>query len=73
MTTAAVKTALNPDHPVRILNWLTNYAVDYRYGGTGYRRDGLDQSRFRQEINLAVHTIINHVYDVTGTNPSDLE
>ena len=63
----------NPDYPVRILNWLTNYTVDYRYGGTGYRMDDLDRSRFQQEINLAVHTIINHVYDITGTNPSDLE
>ncbi len=62
-----------PDHPVRILNWLTEYAVDYRYGGTGYRMDGLDRNRFRQEINLVVHTIVNHVYDITGTNPSDLE
>ena len=26
--------------------------------------DGLDQSRFRHEINLAVHSIVNHVYEV---------
>ena len=61
-----------PDHPKRILNWLTEYAVDYRYGGTGYRMDGLDRGRFRNEINLAVQTIINHVYDITGTSLSDL-
>ena len=66
-------TGPDPDDPYRNKNWLTRYAVDYRYSGTGYRRDDLDRSRFRQEINLAVHTIINHVYDITGTNLSDLQ
>ena len=61
----------NPDYP-NIKNWLTHYAVSYRYGGTSFRMDELDQDRFYREIDLAVQTFINRAYELTGTNESDV-
>lgn len=61
----------NPDYP-NIKNWLTHYAVSYRYGGTSFRMDELDQDRFYREIDLAVQTFINRAYELTGTNQSDV-
>lgn len=53
-------------------NWLTLYAVVYRYSGTGFRMDDIDRDRFRAEINLAVGTFINRAYELTGTSESDV-
>ena len=61
----------NPDYP-GIKNWLTLYAVSYRYGGAAFRMDELDQDRFHREINLAVRTFINRAYELTGTNEADV-
>lgn len=58
----------SPDYPGEIKNWLTLYAVSYRYGGAAFRMDELDQDRFHREINLAVQTFINRAYELTGTN-----
>ena len=62
----------NPDHPREYENWLTRYAVDYRYSGTGFRMDDLDRARFHREITLAVHTFINRAHELTKTDASDL-
>ena len=59
-------------HPNEYENWLTLYAVEYRYGGTAFRMDELDRNRFYQEITLAVRTFINRAYELTGTNESDV-
>ena len=53
-------------------NWLTLYAVTYRYSGTGFRMDDIDRDRFRAEINLAVGTFINRAYELTGTSEADV-
>ena len=53
-------------------NWLTLYAVSYRYSGTAFRMDDVDRERFRAEINLAVGTFINRAYELTGTNEADV-
>lgn len=53
-------------------NWLTLYAVVYRYSGTGFRMDDIDRGRFLAEINLAVGTFINRAYELTGTSESDV-
>ena len=53
-------------------NWLTLYAVSYRYSGTAFRMDDIDRDRFRAEINLAVGTFINRAYELTGTNETDV-
>ena len=53
-------------------NWLTLYAVSYRYSGTAFRMDDVDRNSFRAEINLAVRTFINRAYELTGTNEADV-
>ncbi len=63
----------NPDHPGESLNWLTLYAVHYRYSGAGFRMNDLDRDRFQTEINLAVHSFVNRAFDLTGTDETDLD
>ena len=53
-------------------NWLTLYAVTYRYSGTAFRMDDIDRERFRAEISLAVGTFINRAYELTGTSEADV-
>ncbi len=53
-------------------NWLTLYAVTYRYSGTGFHMDDIDRDRFRAEISLAVGTFINRAYELTGTSEADV-
>ena len=62
----------NPDRPGERLNWLTLYAVNYRYSGTAFRMDDVDRHRFLAEINLAVGTFINRAYELTGTSEADV-
>ncbi len=61
-----------PDSPGEYGNWLTRYAVGYRYEGTAFRMTGLDQVRFQEEINLAAHGFINRAHELTGTGEDDL-
>lgn len=60
------------DHIGETRNWLTLYAVDYRYSGTGFRMTDLDQNRFQSEINLAVRSFINRAHELTGTDETDV-
>ena len=62
----------NLNYPGERDNWLTRYAVAYRYSGTAHRMDDLEQTRFREEIVLAVVTFINRAHELTGTDGSDL-
>ena len=62
----------NPNYPGDLENWLTRYAVAYRYSGTAYHMDNLAKTRFREEILLAVVTFINRAHALTGTDGSDL-
>ena len=62
----------DPNHPHELLNWLTRYAVDYRYSGATFRMDDLDRDRFRSEILLAVRTFINRAYELTGADETDV-
>ena len=61
-----------PDHPGEYDNWLTRYAVHYRYGGTTFRMTDLDRERFSAAINLAVHTFANRAGELTGTDDTDV-
>ena len=54
-------------------NWLTKYAVAYRYEGTGFRMDDLEKTRFRQEIVAATLTFVNRAHELCGTDDSDLQ
>jgi predicted nucleotidyltransferase len=62
----------NRDRPGEQDNWLTRYAVSYRYSGASFRMDDIDKDRFVREINLAVGTFINRAYELTGTDESDV-
>ena len=63
----------DPAHPAESENWLTKYAVTYRYEGTGFRMDGLEKNRFRQEIMAAALTFVNRAHQLCGTDESDLQ
>ena len=62
----------DPEDPGRIRNWLSLYAVAYRYTGPGYRMDELDRGRFQHEISASVTAAINRVHEITSTDSSDL-
>ena len=62
----------NPDHPHERENWLTLYAVAYRYSGASFRMNELDRNRFRREISVAVQTFINRAYELTGAAETDV-
>ena len=62
-----------PNHPGEYENWLTKYAVAYRYEGTGFRMDDFEKSRFRQEITAATLTFVNRAHELCGTDNSDLQ
>ena len=51
-------------HPNEYENWLTKYAVIYRYEGTGFRMDNLEKTRFRQEIMAAALTFVNRAHEL---------
>ena len=59
-----------PDEPQ---NWLTSYAVRYRYSGAAYRLEDPDKETFRREITEAVHAFIGRAQELTGTDDHDLE
>ena len=61
-----------PDETGEHHGWLTLYAAAYRYEGSGFRMDALEQNRFRTEFNLAVNSFINRAYELTGTDRTDL-
>ena len=62
----------NPDDLHQIDNWLTRYAVTYRYSGTGHRMVEIERSQFRSQINQAVTAFIDRAHELTGTTPEDL-
>ena len=63
----------DPDHPGEYENWLTKYAVAYRYEGTSFRMDELERTRFRQEIAAATLTFVNRAHELCGTDDTDLQ
>ena len=60
------------DPPGEIANWLSLYAVVYRYSGARFRMDDLERDRFQREITLAAGTFINRAYELTGTGEADV-
>ena len=66
-------TFADPDHPGEYENWLTKYAVTYRYEGTGFRMDDLEKDRFMQEVMAATLTFVNRAHELCGTDDSDLQ
>ena len=66
-------TAGDPRSPEETINWLTRYAVQYRYEGTRHTLDETERTRFKEEILLASHTFINRAQELTGTTNDDLQ
>lgn len=62
-----------PEAPGETRNWLTQYAVAYRYSGAVFQMDDQDRSVFRQEINDAVRCFVQRAQEITGTNDQDLQ
>ncbi len=60
------------DPPGEVANWLSFYAVVYRYSGARFRMDDLERNRFQREITLAASTFINRAYELTGTGEADV-
>lgn len=69
----AYTTFQDPGNPECMINWLTRYAVQYRYEGTRYVLDETERTRFKEEILLASHTFINRAHELTGTTNDDLQ
>ena len=65
-------TATDPDQPGDSINWLTRYAVQYRYAGTNYTPNEDERQAFREEIILASRTFINQAQELTNTTNADL-
>ena len=54
-------------------DWLSLYAVMYRYGGAEYELDAPGYRELQQRIGRAVTAIVEETFRLTGTGPSDLE
>ena len=52
-------TFVDLNHPGEYDNWLTKYAVIYRYEGTGFHMDNLEKEEFGQRIVAARCTFVN--------------
>ncbi len=58
------------DHEAR--DWLTQYAVDYRYGGAQHRLGPAGYLELQERIDRAVNAFVTEVFRITGTGPGDL-
>lgn len=59
------------DHEAR--DWLTQYAVDCRYGGAEHRLGPDGYRELREGIDRAVNAFVTEVFRITGTGPGDLQ
>ena len=59
------------DHEAR--DWLTQYAVDYRYGGAEHRLDPDGYRELQERIDRVVNAFVEETYRITVTQPEDLE
>lgn len=59
--------------PYEPRDWLSRYAVLYRYGGAEYRLNQTGFQELKAQINRAVIAIVEHIHYLTGTGPSDLD
>ena len=60
------------DEPGETRNWLSLYAVAYRYAGVRYRMDESERETFRNVIYRSVNAFIRHAHELTGTRAEDL-
>ena len=61
-----------PELPNVQLDWLTKYAVDYRYAGVSYAMTAAERAEFKELLNIAVSAIVALVHQRSGTTPADV-
>lgn len=54
-------------------NWLTSYALEYRYGSVQIPMEEWEHIEFRDRIQDAVTVFVERVHVLTGTNESNLQ
>ena len=59
--------------PGRHQNWLTEYAVIYRYTGAAYHMDELEKTTFQEMVNMTVTAFVRRAQELTGTTDQDLQ
>ena len=61
-----------PELPGVQLDWLSKYAVDYRYAGVSYAMTASERAEFKELLNIAVSAIVALVHQRSGTTPADV-
>lgn len=56
----------DPNQPGMTLDWLTQYAVHYRYNGVTFSMDYEIAREIQAKIAAAVSTVISHIYAISG-------
>ena len=62
----------DPDRPGEAADWLTNYAVTYRYGRTFHRMTQQQRLELRAAMNDALAAITDRIHAISGTTAADL-
>ena len=62
----------DPSYPEEIKDWLTNYAVIYRYDGTEHQITQDERVILHEAISRLVEAILRHVHRLSGTDATDV-
>ena len=62
----------DPDLPGIYLDWLSKYAVDYRYAGVSHQMKELERAELRNLLNAALSEIVALVHRRSGTTSADV-
>ena len=62
----------DPDLPGIYLDWLSKYAVDYRYAGVSHQMTELERAELRNLLNAALSEIVALVHRRSGTTSADV-
>ncbi len=61
-----------PEFPGLQLDWLSKYAVDYRYAGVSHTMTATERAEFKELLNVAVSEMVALVHQRSGTAPADV-
>jgi predicted nucleotidyltransferase/HEPN domain-containing protein len=62
----------DPEKPRTWRNWLTDYAVTYRYLGTSHQMTRAERLELQEKVNNAVGAIVDRIHAISGTTESDV-
>ena len=62
----------DPNRPERPQNWLSDYAVIYRYLGTSHRMARVERLELQEKVNNAVAAMVDRIHAISGTTESDV-